>query len=808
MDDIRRAADGSMSDDEIMEMLEEFDAVSRATAEQRPWANVQQELFGHAERLAKQAREEVLIKRRNQSADARKKASRDAFAENFAKDPAKAPAAKSVGSLGFVEGGKASASRQGTALGRFWKGSLVNALDKEGLLRIARKGSLDEKIVVELDQLGRKKGKPGASGSKEAATIAKIISRLNSAVVGRLNRSGAYIKQMPGYIIRQTHDQRLIKRAGFENWFAAISPKIDEFRTFNRFLANDERRDLYLGIYNELAAGRHPSAAVGDYIPTGANLAKKLSAHRELHFKSGQDFFAYHQKFGRGTILENVERSLDNNGRAAALLGEFGSKPEETFKNWVREQDDKAVRLGAKTSEHRNRLSADSQWRIMSGEGSRPADGMLARLANGLRAWQVSSKMGSAVISAYTTDPVLHFNELSRHGVPFARKMLQPLISQFRMIGKPELRQLANHLQAFNDGASAQIFKYDTGDGTPGIMSGMARLAIKLSALNWWDHVSRSGITATIAHQMHENTKLPFEQLAPNYRRMIEAYGITAKDWPRIATAATEINGQSYITPHQLKLEAFGNLDTAAGRRAARRDLDELQTKVIAFIDDRMAAAVNEPGARTRAMLLGDSQAGTWSGEARRAIALFRSYPVEMLTRVWGERVAHSEYATLAAFVATMSVAGMASVLARDALKGLYYDFENMTPGQAAQLFARGMVAGGGASLLGDFVMGEYSRYGQTFISTQAGPVLGQLDTAFKIYGAIKNGDDAGATALRAVYTNLPLINVWWARTAFDYLFLYQMQEAINPGYLARMERNKEKESGQKYILSPSAVHG
>ena len=815
MDEIRRASDGSMSDDEIMEVLEEFDAVARATAEQRPWANVQQELFGHAEKLAKQAREQVLIKRRNQLADNRKEAGLRGILEQpeWAKDPNAAVTAKAFGSLGFAKGGKASVHRQGVALGRFWIGSLDNALEKEGLGRVLQSGALDRQIAVEMWELGRTKGKPGVSGSKEALAAAKIIHRLQEAMVGRLNRAGAYIKRMPGYIVRQTHDARLIKRAGFDKWFAATWPKVDEMRTFNRLLADDEREAIYRGLWQELAAGRHPSAVQdqswSSFMPAGGSLAKRLSQHRELHFKTGADWHGYHEAFGRGTILENVARSAQSNGRAAALMETFGSRPKQMLERWAAEADDQAVKIGAKTSEAKGRFSTETLWGVMSGEMNRPSDGTLARLGNAVRSWQIASKMGSAVVTAYLTDPVLQGNELARHGVPFMRRAVQPMMDVFRLATESgEQRQLANMLQAYRDGLLSETWgRFDSGDGLPGVTSWMARKLMKWSGMNWWTDAHRAGITAVISHQLAERSAVGWAELAPDYRRMMEAYGIGEADWPRIGRALTEVEGTSYVVPHQLKLEDFGDTGTAAGRRAARRARDELATKLMTFVDDRMAAGVLEPGARTRAMLVSE-RPGTWRGEAWRAFALFKSFPVEILNRVWGERVAHSEYGTLAALVATMGVMGVATNVLRDALRGIETDWSELSPAQMAQVFFRGMATGGGAGLMGDFVLGEHNRYGRTFIATQAGPVFGQVDTIAEIYAAVVRGEDAGAKAVRALYTNIPFINLWWSRTVLDYLLLYTIQEWMNPGYLARMERNKEKETGQRFILAPSSVHG
>ena len=45
-----------------------------------------------------------------------------------------------------------------------------------------------------------------------------------------------------------------------------------------------------------------------------------------------------------------------------------------------------------------------------------------------------------------------------------------------------------------------------------------------------------------------------------------------------------------------------------------------------------------------------------------------------------------------------------------------------------------------------------------------------------------------------------------YTRAAVDYLILYHIQEALNPGSLRRMEQRLKKEQGQEFILPPSEV--
>jgi hypothetical protein len=103
-------------------------------------------------------------------------------------------------------------------------------------------------------------------------------------------------------------------------------------------------------------------------------------------------------------------------------------------------------------------------------------------------------------------------------------------------------------------------------------------------------------------------------------------------------------------------------------------------------------------------------------------------------------------------------------------------------------------------------MFGESSRFGQSFLTTLGGPTVGKADQIYRLWGAVKNGDDAGAQAFRTLINNTPYNNLFYTRMAADYLFLYEMQEAMNPGYLRRMERRVEQDTGQKFYLRPTDV--
>lgn len=122
-------------------------------------------------------------------------------------------------------------------------------------------------------------------------------------------------------------------------------------------------------------------------------------------------------------------------------------------------------------------------------------------------------------------------------------------------------------------------------------------------------------------------------------------------------------------------------------------------------------------------------------------------------------------------------------------------------------------VQGGGAGIYGDFLFGEQSRMGNSFLETLAGP---QLSDIAKIYRAVTDTRDetfgdpnapkegSYLTELAATARGfIPGGNLFWAKLAIDHMFYNEMLEGINPGYLARHQANVLRNSGQTYWLNP-----
>lgn len=242
-------------------------------------------------------------------------------------------------------------------------------------------------------------------------------------------------------------------------------------------------------------------------------------------------------------------------------------------------------------------------------------------------------------------------------------------------------------------------------------------------------------------------------------------------------------------------------------RDEARQDL---ALKLHSYYSDRGEYAVLNPGARERAMLRRGTRPGTIEGEALRFWGQFKAFPVAVISKAWGREVygGQAGWGRAAGIVHLMVGATVFGYLAgalKDMAKGRT-PRDPTLPSTWGAAFAQG----GALGIYGDYLVGRYSRFGNTALETFAGPTFGEAASLLNIWAGFRAGDDKSASMLRWALANTPFANLFYTRVALDYLFLYQVQEALNPGFLRRFERRIREDNGARFMFSPAAAipHG
>jgi hypothetical protein len=818
MAEIRRRSGAQLTDDELEEFLTRIaDMAQRGD----PGVAMATRLLQAANELAGEIRAAAAIERRNRIQNLEKRVARREFylsapAVGRTAGPMIGLEAKLVGVNTPFAGARLSVDAEGKALLRDLVDGFSIELDKAGHFEAFRSGVYDRQIAVELAELNRREGgQPGVTGSRIAREIAEIVQRFQKRNVDAQNAAGAWIGSYDGYIVRTSHDGERMRRAGYETWRDQILPRLDA-RTFDGIQDRDKfLRSVYTALVSRVhltAEGAHgfkDPAFVGP-----GNLAKRLSQGRQLHFRDAGAWFEYHEQFGQRTLAESVLASFELGARNAALMRQFGTNPRAEFEadiRWMREtrRDDFALMEQLRRGEK----ALANRFDVLDGTARMAVNEMAARIGSGWRTWQNMSKLGGVVLSAIADVPI-KASELRYQGVGLLQGYADGFASIVRGRGRGEQREVADLLRAGAEGMRGALgSRFDVTDTVPGTLAKLQDRFFAWTGLKYWTDAQRAGAELVMARALGRQKDAAWSALAPETQRVLELYDIGQADWDMLrAQTWRQADGRTYLTPdvaqrvdEQAILDELGRRGavaaTARDIAAYRRDLG---LRLQAFYADRAEFAVLNPGARERAILLQGTRPGTPEGEALRFFAQFKAFPVAVVTKVWGREIyggqdGFGRLAGVTHMLAASIVFGYLAMAAKDLAKG-------RTPRDptSPKTWAAAFVQGGGAGIYGDFLFGEYNRFGKGFLASVGGPTAGAVEDIVDLWNRVKRGDDVAASLLKTAVAHTPFANLFYTRVALDYLLLYQLQEMASPGFLQRMERRIERENGQNFILRPS----
>ncbi len=260
-----------------------------------------------------------------------------------------------------------------------------------------------------------------------------------------------------------------------------------------------------------------------------------------------------------------------------------------------------------------------------------------------------------------------------------------------------------------------------------------------------------------------------------------------------------------------------GKGEAAEAAEIARDDLRlRLQTMVGSVLDD----AMTEARARERVGLTRGLKPGTVAGEAVRTFTQFWGFSQAVIGRHIAPALrgyaGQSPVALMAHLIVASTALGYLSLQMKEVSKGRWpRPLENEDGDSlAGNLFIASLLQGGGLGIYGDFLFGEANRSGlPATLSSLAGPAVSDAERLFQIVNKAVWGDDedradAGGDLVKFGVSSTPGANIWYTRWLMDYLVLWRMQEAMSPGYLERYEKRIEKQTGARFIVSPSEAVG
>jgi hypothetical protein len=795
-------------------------------------AALQSEAMRAADMLANNLEMAAVIEKRNAALNINARLKATAFVNQF-RDKGldfEGFAAMLVGSERVRIGSRVSIDGEYKGFRGEWVGGMLADVERLGLMREFISGAFDRDIYDALYRMGAGEKADLSGLSKQAVALAEVINKYQTDARNTRNRFGAWIRDLQGYITRQSHDMFKIRDATDAEWIAFVKDRIDLPKMIRLGLISEADPIASLrGMYDDFAAGVHmkAQAAEDDMVAfgRGSNIAKRESVSRSIYFKDGLAAYEYNERFGVGRLSESVLQGLDHAARSTALMKTLGTNPEATLTRLLDEYEATLAPYPERRSKFRAQRGAlMNMMAQVDGSINMPGNVTAAKVGAFFRSWQNMARLGGALISS--------FSDLAGYAAELRYAQGKNMLSGVgdgigRLIqgrAKDERAAIVSSLGVFHESVLGSIAaRFDSPDLVHGKMAAAQQAFFRFNGLAWWTETLRDGAALTHSHYMATQAGRALDKIDPELRRMLQLYNIDAGKWDLLRMGQLQqADGNMYLTPEGLKTvprAAFENYIMQVGRTVndatVQNLMDDLAQVLRVMAVDRAHHAVLEPNARTRAWMLRGTKPGTVPGELLRFIGQFKSFSVAIQQMVLGREIygrgydtlgeylkkGHGDMLGLAYMIGLYGALGYAAMSLKDLLKG-------RTPRDPLdpKTMAAALAQGGGLGLYGDFLFGEYNRMGRTFTASLAGPVLGNLDTAADLFTRMRNGDDMAAASFKALIDNTPFLNLYWARPVLDYMVLYQIQEALNPGFLRRMEKRIERDNGQTFLLPPSQV--
>lgn len=764
----------------------------------------------------------------------------DYVLKEFSDDPVEGLKAVLVGSNLQKAGSRASVALAQLSQYRQIVVSFNEKLRQKNLEEIFANANedIDRRISRTIWQISKKE--TITEKQKDIIELAKLIDEYSETIRKKYNNYGANIGKLPGWIVRQSHDPFQLRNAldvlnlknntgakeingtserNFNAWREYIKDKLDE-KTFEGY---DGDRDEFLHyVYHSLIRNDHQitNGISGSY--GTRDLTKKINAKRVLHFKTADDWFDYNSKFGGGNLRESLFAGFNYAGRNIGIMSMLGTKPQENFKkiskllvrNLIKNKmGDKANKVSDFTKQQG---SYEKYMAEVDGSVNSIVKFGAARWSGITRSILSMAKLGGAVVSAIA-DIHLYGRELSYQGRSYLGGVTEALGRLAKIKNSKQKQAIAEQLGFISDNVIYDLAaRYSTGDTLNKSFTKIQRTFFKLNLLQWWTNSLKEGAMLGMGNHIAKQRAISFKNLDDGTKRIFNHFGVTEKIWETIRKLDVEKadDGKEFFSVKNIDNLTNNQIKDLSGlEKMSERQIeifkDNLKTKISGVFLDRSSFAVIEPDARTRAFMKGGYAAGTPVGEAMRFIFQFKAFPIAILQKALGREL--SFYGAgqkgramwgIASLIVGSGIFGYISMTAKDLLKG-----KSPKDPRKIKTFYNAMLQGGGLGIYGDFLFSE-SYSGYDLLATAGGPAATEFAKAANAVRYAIKGEfsKSGKQAYKSIVGNIPFLNLFYLKTAFDYAIGYQIMESISPGYLRRMEKRMKKETGQEFLLTKPSL--
>ncbi len=824
VDAIKAVGDGDISDREAGELLRLL--AKRARDIQRTKAGVSSAdaLNMAGSEFKRNAEMVATVRKRNAYLGRMKKLQGlNMIRTHFAGDYERGLKSLTVGTQGGEVGSRMSAALEIDQIRKFYEAGFIADVNRiEGGIELIHAGEMGREVSNVLFDLNTP-GKAMEGHDPRAVALGRVMHKWQEVARTEANRAGAWIGKLDGYIVTQSHDAHRISKDR-DGWMTEMNVRADLSRMMDETEA-ESIEDLLRSLYNGLSTGVHMKTMPGNGEPAKGlkGMARGLSHDRVIHFKSADDWYAYNEKFGAGSVYDAAFMGLKNTARATGIMRVLGPNHEATFDGIVADLTaDMQRKADPKTAAFTSDSKRIKEWYLHQIDGTNTVVGndIVSTVLRNTRVVQTMSSLGASTLSSVADTAVIangaKFNGMNALGT--VAEGLKNFIALAK--SQDELDALADMGMAMETLANqVSTDRFGVDDGVTGMLWRWQRLFFTANLQNRWTDAQRSAVAMGLSSNMARRAGAAFDALPLDLQRTFSQYGIDAGMWDIFRKGTfREVEGVKVMTP-----SAIQSIDDAElaqylatnGQPSSPRDVKNLrfdmERKMRGYLVDQNGYMMLSPDAATMGAMMVGTRADTPFGQAWRSVMQFKSFSFAFSQRVIAREYKQHGMAGVAKMIALTTVAGYAAMTLKDAFKGKKpRDWNDSGTWLAA------LSQGGGMGIYGDLLTSQVFDRKQEAANALFGPTYSDLfgqqgltGIAARAFdeserGVGDRGKDAGAAGVRFVQSNTPFINIFYTKLGLDYLVFWELQEAVNPGSLRRMEAEMEKRSGQQFIVSPA----
>ena len=658
------------------------------------------------------------------------------------------------------------------------------------------------------------------TGLKQAKQIAQVLKNFQEEYRLRLNDLGANIGKLSDWITRTMHNADKMANASKRTkivednriaWREYTRERLDLKRSFPEVADIIKVNKILDDIYDSLMTGDHMKHGGTNSVYGTRNVTNRLNSSRVLHFKDAVARHEYDIMFGEPSLKDSVTSVISNSARNIALMQVLGTNPQLTLEKILSLLRKKYKSSDVELNKQLVFKTFKNEFAELDGSINAIGNNTMAKVGMFIRVLQSTGKLGFAGIAS-ASDLAQYMTTTNFQG----RGLLTGLGEAMNALFKRQDKEAMEILGVISNSVIGNMSnKYSSSFDTWGKMGRLQNLFFKYNSLNWWVSSLKSGMTVGLARHYGMLADTVFNSLNIRERNLLKLYSIDEGKWNLLRSIKTlDVENKRYLTAEGVNELSDEAIKKYVGRSLSEREIrnfkKDLELTWRNFLVDQAMHGTPEADASVRAFMNQGFEKGTGKGETIRFIGQFKQFPITIWKKIIGRELnsygpddnKFSTVSGLTSMVILGTMFGYIAMSAKDMLKG-------RTPRDPTNpsTILEALSQGGGLGIYGDFLINEIqNEYGNNVFETLLGPTASDLNKLRDIVMNLNDPAKAGKKFVQFAENNVPFLNLYYTKAAYDYLIGYQIKEFLDPGFFERMRQRHEEKRGQSYFLKPPGL--